>query len=89
MKLLYISDPKTVSVIGRSFSVYTNGRRVMTFTSGANTIECLDGIRALAMMWVVLGHSFSSEPNWSNPLDASTVSAIKRKYVSYVDLYYF
>ncbi|CAH0702274.1 unnamed protein product [Spodoptera exigua] len=62
-------DPKTVSVIGRSFSVYTNGRRVMTFTSGPNTIECLDGIRALAMMWVVLGHSFSSESNWANPLD--------------------
>ncbi|KAH9642833.1 hypothetical protein HF086_008464 [Spodoptera exigua] len=52
-----------------SFSVYTNGRRVMTFTSGPNTIECLDGIRALAMMWVVLGHSFSSESNWANPLD--------------------
>ncbi|CAH1646497.1 unnamed protein product [Spodoptera littoralis] len=51
-------DPKTVSVIGRSFSVYTNGRRVMTFSSGANTIECLDGIRALAMMWVCVGQTW-------------------------------
>uniref|UniRef100_A0A2H1WV80 SFRICE_009648 n=1 Tax=Spodoptera frugiperda TaxID=7108 RepID=A0A2H1WV80_SPOFR len=80
-KLLYISDPKTVSVIGRSFSVYTNGRRVMTFTSGANTIECLDGIRALAMMWVVLGHSFSSEPNWSNPLDGSTKTSFYQRFL--------
>ncbi|KAJ8721333.1 hypothetical protein PYW07_002108 [Mythimna separata] len=62
-------DPKTVSVVGRMFSVYTNGRRVMNFQSPPNSIECLDGIRALAMMWVVLGHSFSSEPNWLNPID--------------------
>ncbi|XP_075974091.1 uncharacterized protein LOC142975240 [Anticarsia gemmatalis] len=66
------SDPKTLSVIGRSFSVYTNGRRLMTFTSGPDTVECLDGIRALAMAWVVLGHSFSAEMPWANPLDFLT-----------------
>ncbi|XP_075974565.1 nose resistant to fluoxetine protein 6-like [Anticarsia gemmatalis] len=64
------TDPKSLSVIGRSFSVYTNGRRLMTFTSGPDTVECLDGIRALAMAWVLLGHAFTSEISWSNPLDA-------------------
>ncbi|XP_075974564.1 nose resistant to fluoxetine protein 6-like [Anticarsia gemmatalis] len=63
------SDPKSLSVIGRSFSVYTNGRRLMTFTSGPDTVECLDGIRALAMAWVVVGHSFTTESSFSNLLD--------------------
>ncbi|XP_063893606.1 nose resistant to fluoxetine protein 6 [Helicoverpa armigera] len=65
-------DPKTVSVIGRCFSVYTNGRRVMNFQSSPNSIECLDGIRAMAMLWVVLGHTFSSVAFFQNPLDAFT-----------------
>lgn len=67
--LILKKDSKTVSTVGKMFSVYTNGRRVMNFQSSPNSIECLDGIRALAMMWVVLGHSFSSEPNWANPID--------------------
>ncbi|CAH0581528.1 unnamed protein product [Chrysodeixis includens] len=66
------NDPKTVSVIKRSFSVYTNGRRLMTFSSGPGTIECLDGIRALAMAWVVLGHTFGAEGFWANPIVAYT-----------------
>lgn len=63
------TDPKTVNQLATSFSAYTNGRRLMTFTSGPDTVECLDGIRALAMAWVLLGHAFTSEISWSNPID--------------------
>lgn len=49
--------------------MYTNGRRLMTFSPGRGTIECLDGIRALAMAWVVLGHTFGAEGFWANPVD--------------------
>ncbi|KAG6445706.1 O-acyltransferase like protein [Manduca sexta] len=60
----YIANSK-----GKIFSVYTNGRRLMTFTSGCDSIECVDGIRALAMLWVLVGHAFTSVPFWANPID--------------------
>ncbi|CAH0581530.1 unnamed protein product [Chrysodeixis includens] len=66
------NDPKSVSALSTAFSVYTNGRRVMNFTSSDGNIECLDGIRALAMAWVVLGHTFSTETTWANPIEAGT-----------------
>ncbi|XP_063359845.1 O-acyltransferase like protein-like [Cydia amplana] len=53
-------DPKRASVLGKSFSVYTNTRRLLTFSSVPGALECVDGIRSLAMMWVILGHSYST-----------------------------
>lgn len=40
------------------FSVYTNGRNLFETnqTSSDNIINCLDGIRALSIMWVVHGN---------------------------------
>lgn len=74
---MYISDPKLSHPLYTSFSVYTNGRRLMTFTSTPMTLHCLDGIRALAMAWVIVGHSFGSEVAISNPIHSFTVSFCK------------
>ncbi|KAJ8731684.1 hypothetical protein PYW07_004848 [Mythimna separata] len=41
-----------------SFSVYTNTRRFLTFKSTPGALECVDGIRAISMMWVVVGHTY-------------------------------
>ncbi|CAH0581525.1 unnamed protein product [Chrysodeixis includens] len=62
-------DVKQMSVLYRSFSVYTNGEILTTFSSNPGNIQCLDGIRTLAMLWVVLGHTFSTESFAANPID--------------------
>lgn len=71
INFVYISDPKNSNPLYTSFSVYTNGRRLITFTSNSGTMHCVDGIRALSMIWVVLGHSFSTENAIANPIALS------------------
>ncbi|CAH0581534.1 unnamed protein product [Chrysodeixis includens] len=68
-KFFLKKDPKSVSVLGTAFSVYTNGSRVMTFSSSGGNIECLDGIRALSMAWVVLAHTVTTEGMFQNELE--------------------
>ncbi|XP_047019658.1 O-acyltransferase like protein-like isoform X2 [Helicoverpa zea] len=58
-----------MSTLGRSFSVYTNGQRLTTFSTTAGSMQCLDGIRTLAMVWVVVGHTYSTEPTQQNLLE--------------------
>ncbi|KOB72902.1 Nose resistant to fluoxetine protein 6, partial [Operophtera brumata] len=71
-KFMLQNDPKLSHPLYTSFSVYTNGRRLMTFTTTPMTLHCLDGIRALAMAWVVVGHSFSTEVALANPIYSFT-----------------
>ncbi|XP_072948844.1 nose resistant to fluoxetine protein 6-like [Epargyreus clarus] len=51
-------DSSEVNTLYRSFSVYTNTRRFLTFNSGPGTLECVDGIRAISMLWVIVGHTY-------------------------------
>ncbi|XP_053612591.1 O-acyltransferase like protein-like [Plodia interpunctella] len=64
-------DPKQANILYRSFSVYTNAKRLTTFPSNASTLQCLDGIRSLAMLWVILGHTFTMENFIINQLDVT------------------
>ncbi|KAM3963613.1 nose resistant to fluoxetine protein 6-like [Aphomia sociella] len=54
-------DPKSVNKLYQSFSVYTNTRRLVTYNPVPGTLECLDGIRVFAMMWVIIGHTFVNQ----------------------------
>lgn len=54
-----ILDPKTANTLYRCFSVYTNTRRFLTFNTVPGALECIDGIRAISMLWVVVGHTYS------------------------------
>ncbi|CAH2076889.1 unnamed protein product, partial [Iphiclides podalirius] len=53
-------ETNRIKTIYSCFSVYTNTRRLVTFKPGADPLHCIDGIRSLAMLWVVLGHTFLS-----------------------------
>ncbi|XP_075978328.1 O-acyltransferase like protein-like [Anticarsia gemmatalis] len=51
-------DASRVSPLYTSFSIYTNTRRFLTFKSSPGALECIDGIRAISMLWVVVGHTY-------------------------------
>ncbi|KAI8422371.1 hypothetical protein MSG28_006231 [Choristoneura fumiferana] len=42
------------------FSVYTNTNRLMTFTEKSGSLDCLDGMRSLSILWIILGHVYSN-----------------------------
>ncbi|XP_013181605.1 PREDICTED: nose resistant to fluoxetine protein 6-like [Papilio xuthus] len=63
-------DPKSANQILCMFSIYSNTKRLLTFKSSPGALECIDGVRALAMIWVLLGHSFSSQPFTYNAIES-------------------
>ncbi|KPJ06931.1 Nose resistant to fluoxetine protein 6 [Papilio machaon] len=73
MRLLLKKDPKDISVLYSSFSTYTNCRRLLTFKSSPNSLHCIDGIRALAMFWVIAGHTIFSVAFCINRLEGLMV----------------
>lgn len=82
---LLITDAKRLSKVLLSFSVYTNTRRLITYNAVPGTIECLDGIRSFAMMWVIIGHTYVNQVSliMTNPLDVLNVS---KNYLSVLKL---
>ncbi|KAL3266698.1 hypothetical protein HHI36_010860 [Cryptolaemus montrouzieri] len=42
----------------KCFSLYTNGKKLLTPSSNEDSLNCLNGIRVLSMMLIVLGHKF-------------------------------
>lgn len=44
-----------------SFSVYTNGKKLLSTKRRPGTITCLDGIRFLSICWIIFGHTFFME----------------------------
>lgn len=41
-----------------AFSVYTNGEKLFDISrsKSKNSIDCLNGLRAIALMWIIFGH---------------------------------
>ncbi|GBP20416.1 Nose resistant to fluoxetine protein 6 [Eumeta japonica] len=68
-------DPKEKSTLYSSFSVYTNTQRLLTFKAGADSLDCLDGIRAITIFWVIVGHTHSTAALFpiQNPLSVLEV----------------
>ncbi|XP_026315720.1 nose resistant to fluoxetine protein 6-like [Hyposmocoma kahamanoa] len=67
--IIWKRDPKSLNTIYQSFSVYTNARRLITYKPVRGALECVDGVRALSMAWVVIGHTFITLPPVLNNLD--------------------
>lgn len=52
--------PKIVEVL-QCFSLYTNASKILSPSSskpGEDHLDCLNGMRVLAMFWIVLGHTY-------------------------------
>ena len=41
-----------------SFSIYTNGAKLLSAKQGAGTLTAVNGIRFISMSWVILGHTY-------------------------------
>uniref|UniRef100_A0A0A9W997 Nose resistant to fluoxetine protein 6 n=2 Tax=Lygus hesperus TaxID=30085 RepID=A0A0A9W997_LYGHE len=41
-----------------SFSVFTNGKKLLNLQQGADSINCLNGLKFFSIGWVVLGHRY-------------------------------
>ena len=41
-----------------SFSVYTNGKRILSTTHAPGSFGAIHGIRFLSMAWIILGHTY-------------------------------
>ncbi|XP_070194277.1 nose resistant to fluoxetine protein 6-like [Littorina saxatilis] len=41
-----------------AFSVYTNGKKILTAVHSPGSITCIHGIRFVSMTWVILGHTY-------------------------------
>ncbi|XP_026315727.1 O-acyltransferase like protein-like [Hyposmocoma kahamanoa] len=66
---IYLKPVTTLLIIKpKLFSVYTNTRQLLTFTSNSDTVECLDGIRSISIMWIIIGHTFFLMPQKQNLL---------------------
>jgi hypothetical protein len=50
--------PETVARILVCFSIYSNGKKLLSTKKTAGTIDCVNGIRLLSMFWVVVGHTW-------------------------------
>jgi hypothetical protein len=43
----------------RSFSFYTNAKKVFNTSKSDDQLNCLHAIRFLSLAWVILGHTFA------------------------------
>ncbi|XP_049868302.1 nose resistant to fluoxetine protein 6-like [Pectinophora gossypiella] len=59
-------DPQETSPLLKSFSVYTNGKRLTSFSYNPNNLNSVDGIRAISMFWIVVGHTYLLLPHTIN-----------------------
>jgi hypothetical protein len=46
-----------------AFSFLSNGRKIFRSTKNPDQLLCLNGIKAISMMWVVIGHEYSDIMN--------------------------
>lgn len=41
-----------------SFSVYTNGSKILNTNQPGGSLTAINGIRFISMTWVILGHAY-------------------------------
>ncbi|KAK7497004.1 hypothetical protein BaRGS_00011740 [Batillaria attramentaria] len=59
-KPTHAEEPGTVAKLLISFSLYTNGSKLLSTYQPPGSLTCVHGIRFLSMTWVVLGHTFGA-----------------------------
>ncbi|XP_041987000.1 O-acyltransferase like protein-like [Aricia agestis] len=68
---IFKKDPKEANEILNAFSLYKNSCQIIKINaSRPGTLDCLDGIRALSIIWVIIGHTFMMASYYpANPID--------------------
>ncbi|CAC5358118.1 unnamed protein product [Mytilus coruscus] len=61
-----------------SFSVYSNGSKILDTNQGKGVITCINGIRFLSMTWVIIGHAFSAPNNIADNIAEFMPRMLKR-----------
>lgn len=83
----HISEqPKTLLV---AFSIYTNGKKLFQIESSQDStsfLTCLSGLRSLAMMFILLGHTFETLQAIPR-LNANTMKIDGEWFQSYVNAF--
>lgn len=70
--------------IAKAFSVQINAPKILTGTTGLNSINCIHGIRFFSLTWVMLGHTFnyglisSAKESWSTANFVEALNIIQR-----------
>ncbi|XP_015839398.1 nose resistant to fluoxetine protein 6 isoform X2 [Tribolium castaneum] len=66
--VLHFHKKKPHSELFIAFSFLHNGRKLFSSSKNSNQLLCLNGIKALSMMWIIIGHEYSNAGNapWSN-----------------------
>ncbi|UYV78251.1 OACYL [Cordylochernes scorpioides] len=67
-----------------AFSIYSNGRKLLSTNSSGDSIDIIHGIRFLSMAWIIVGHSFSFAMTW-----LTFSKFLKPSYISRAILYKF
>ncbi|KAL3870699.1 hypothetical protein ACJMK2_038743 [Sinanodonta woodiana] len=52
-------EPGIVGKLLLSFSIYTNGRKLLSTQQTSDSLTAVNGIRFLSMSWVILGHTLT------------------------------
>ncbi|XP_052094567.1 O-acyltransferase like protein-like isoform X5 [Mytilus californianus] len=52
-------EPGFLGKLLLSFSVYTNGAKILSTNQGSGTLTAVNGIRFISMSWVILGHTYA------------------------------
>jgi hypothetical protein len=55
---LYYKGFKPGSDITVAFSFFTNGRKLIKSTTNPEQMLCLNGMKAISMMWIVMAHEY-------------------------------
>ncbi|XP_076092316.1 O-acyltransferase like protein-like [Mytilus galloprovincialis] len=85
-KSMSVEDPSTTpykpGFLGKlllSFSVYTNGAKILSTNQGSGTLTAVNGIRFISMSWVILGHTYAFGMNSAGNIATLIGALIKRK----------
>lgn len=57
--LIHVLFTGTFGKILLSFSVYTNGAKILSTNQSAGNLTSVNGIRFISMSWVILGHTYA------------------------------
>ncbi|KAG5684554.1 hypothetical protein PVAND_013779 [Polypedilum vanderplanki] len=78
-----------------SFSIYTNGAKLFDVTKikSASSLNCLHGLRAMSILWIILGHRYYKQFPWGNPnqledFDQTLLSSILKAHLLAVDTFF-